>query len=409
VLDRALEIDAQGRLCWFTCVVSTSRQSGKSVLIKSIAMARAHHAQHFGEPQTVLHVSRDVASARRIMLQALRWAEDEGLKARLAQGQECITWPDDSVWAISSEKSVFGFSASAALLDEAWDIDLESTINAAIMPVLVERIQPQLWMFSTAHQDATPSMPHFRRLALEGSPRAMLAEWGAPADSDPDDPLTWRRASAYWTPQREQLMSDARHTKFFAQQWLNSWPEGASGVVGWLPSWDSLAAIPALHSDNATDWPVGACEVAVDRSCVGVAVARRRADGVVEVRSKATPTMEAALSWLSSVRGLQVVMAGASVREQVVGPFMTVMAGIKETRFASPWLAAAVLRNALAHDHDATTSAQVKLARVADTEYGLVLSQKRSAGPIPAVKAVAWCSTAAAEDWYGMSEEPQIF
>ena len=36
VLERALEVDGEGRLCWSTVVVSVSRQSGKSVLVAGV-------------------------------------------------------------------------------------------------------------------------------------------------------------------------------------------------------------------------------------------------------------------------------------------------------------------------------------------------------------------------------------
>jgi len=350
-----------------------------------------------------------VASARRIMLQSVRWAESEGHKVRLAQGQECITWPDGSQWVISSESGVYGFAASEALLDEAWDLDLEKTVQSAIIPVLVEREQSQLILLSTAHPEASATMPHYRRLAMAPDPRrTMLAEWGAADDADPHDPMTWRLSSAHWTEQREELMSDARHTKSFGTMWLNKWPSVVAGVAQWLPAWDSLPTIPA-DSSEYTVWPVGACEMAVDRSCVGVAVARRRDDGRIEVRSRVMPEMDAALAWLNAVPGLQVVMAGASIKELVYGTFLPVAAGLKETRFASPWLSDAVARGIIVHDHDAATAAQVKVARTADTEYGVILSQKRSAGPIPAVKAIAWAGIACSEDWHGFNDAPQIF
>src|SRR4051794_30121782 len=57
VLDRALEFDAAGRLCWRTVVVSAPRQVGKSVLERVLCTWRLHNAELFdGQSQDVLHV-----------------------------------------------------------------------------------------------------------------------------------------------------------------------------------------------------------------------------------------------------------------------------------------------------------------------------------------------------------------
>ena len=43
--------DADGRLCWETIVLSTSRQVGKSWLLRDLCLWRMHQAARFGEPQ----------------------------------------------------------------------------------------------------------------------------------------------------------------------------------------------------------------------------------------------------------------------------------------------------------------------------------------------------------------------
>jgi hypothetical protein len=404
VLDRALEVDASGKFVWRNVVVSTSRQSGKSWLIKALAVARAAHADKFGEPQECLHVANNLMASRRILMSAGRWAMDSGLELRRAQGQERVVWPDGSHWSLSSESAIYGNSASLGICDECWDISLE-VVESALVPTLVERVQPQLWLFSTAHVDATALMPSYRKAALDGDPRTMIVEWSAAPGSDIHDPAVWQAASAHWTEQRGELMAAAQNTPSFAQQWLNQWPNDSGTDAGvWLPGWDALpqavwdASLPVL----------AAVEVAADRSCAGAAVAQRMDSGRVNVLSRVFRDVVEAVEWITGFDPL-VVMAGVSIRDQVLGAWTTQPAGLKETRYSTPWLADAVLRGAVHHDHDADTRVQFRGAKATETEFGMVLSAKKSDGPIPAPKAVAWAAIGISEDWYGIRNAPEIW
>jgi hypothetical protein len=402
VFERALEVDAEGRLCWRNVVVSCSRQNGKSLMIRALAVARASHAAEIGEPQEVLHVANNLMAGRRILLGAARWATDRGLVIRKAQGQEQITWDDDSCWVLSSASAIYGHSASLGLLDECWDL-AQDVLESALLPTLLERMQPQCWLVSTAHAECTPLMPAYRRLALEGDARTMIADWGADPGADPMDPATHRAASPHWSAQRGELMMAARHQKSFKQQFLNVWPGEAPGAVaGWIPGWDGC---PSPSGDPPTGG-IASVEVSLDRSRYGVATARVRDDSAVEVWSRTARSLPEALEVLNGW-GPSVVLAGVSIKDEVaVGSWEVRPAGLRETRVAGPWLQDAVVRGRLAHDHDPATDAQFAVARSTPTEHGEMLSAKRSAGAIPTVKAVVWSSYGAAT---GIVEEPQIW
>jgi hypothetical protein len=401
VLHRALLVDSEGRLIYRDIVVSTPRQSGKGWLAYALSAMRCHHAADLGGQQTVLHIANNLAAARRIHSLSWRWAEGNGLTVRRAMGVERVIWDDGSSWDICSVPAIWGASASVAIGDESWDLPVE-VITSALQPTMVEREQSQLWLTSTANEEATPLMPTYRRLAIEGSPRTFIAEWSAPPDADPHDPAVWRAATPHWSEQRGDLMASAQDTRGFRYQWLNQWPESKDGSHEWLPGWADLGA-----SQGDSGGGIGAVEVSSDRSVYGTAVACRREDGTLDVWTASHPDLEAACAWLTE-RHPVVVLAGLSVKEQVLVPVEVQGVGVKETRYATPVLLEMVRNGRLRHDHGAAMADQVSWARVTQTEYGDVLSAKASDGPIPTAKAVAWSTWAAASGAVA-SEAPAIF
>ena len=64
------------------------------------------------------------------------------------------------------------------------------TVEEAVVPTMVEREQPQLWLVSTAHRMATPLMLGRRAAALaqlEAGEGDLLIEWSAPREAELDD------------------------------------------------------------------------------------------------------------------------------------------------------------------------------------------------------------------------------
>jgi hypothetical protein len=245
---------------------------------------------------------------------------------------------------------------------------------------------------STANENATPLMPTFRQRALDGAPRTMIAEWSAPPGADIRDPAVWRAATPHWTDARGELMAAAVGTKGFRYQWLNMWDTGPGAEAHWLPGWGALPA-----ADVRPTGGTGAVEVSGDRALYGCAAALLLPDGKVTVETSVHRRLEGALTWLGD-RAVWRVHAGLSVAGDVIGMWETVGAGVKETHRSTPWFQAAVRDGLIVHDHDPATADQVAVSRVTETETGPVLSAKRSAGRIPAVKAAAWAAYFAATE-----------
>ena len=81
--------------------------------------------------------------------------------------------------AAREERDVYGYSASIAAVDEAWEIR-PAAIDDALLPTMVEREQAQLLLVSTAHRlvddlDAEP--PPCRPGQLEAGDGDLLIEW----------------------------------------------------------------------------------------------------------------------------------------------------------------------------------------------------------------------------------------
>jgi hypothetical protein len=388
VLDRALEVDADGRLVWSEILVSAPRQVMKSVLLYAVAAARAAHAEHFGEQQTVVHTANRLVAARRVHSMAWLWAEARGFHVSKALDTATISWPDGSTWNVSSLSSVWGSTATAVMADEIWNVPPE-VVEDALLPTLVSVDQSQLWLLSCANAGATVTYARAKRRSTLPDTTTMIAEWSAAPDDDRSDPAVWRAASPVWTEQRERMMRGAQASPGFAEQWLNIWPNTARSVQGWPVGWSELP----LWLDRPRPGLVAAIETATDRSRFGVAVAEL-VDGTVRVASAGFTTLDDATRQLARWAP-GVVLAGVTMASEVLGGFEVIPVGLRETRVATPILADLVRRGLIRHDHDTTTLHEVELARTTPTEGGELLSARRSEGPVPTVKAVMWAAWAA--------------
>ncbi len=219
-LDRALEHDADGALIWSTVICTVGRQSGKSVLSRALCMWRMHHADLFGEPQTILAVANKRSTAIEVMRPAALWAVDKYGKKAARWGNENagIEIPSGDRWLVhaANESAGVGYSVSMVFVDEAWKVKRE-VVDDALAPTMAERTWPQLYLVSTAGDSTSDLMTAYRQRALdrlddpEPGP-VLLLEWSAPADADPDQVDTWKWASPEWTDRREA---------FLRQQWAN--------------------------------------------------------------------------------------------------------------------------------------------------------------------------------------------
>lgn len=306
-MDRALEVDEDGRLVWPTVIITVGRQSGKSVLSRAVCMWRLHHADRFGEQQTILHVANKTDTAREVMRPAGLWAAEQyGKKAvRWGNSMPGITLPSGDRWLVqaANDSSGVGYTVSMAFVDEAWRVDRQ-VVDDALAPTMAEREQPQMWLVSTAGDSQSDLMSAYRQRAIDqlADPTSLLLlEWSAPPDAEPDLEETWRWGSPEWTPRRAQFLRqqfEAVEVEAFRREFLNQWTISANH---WLKDAWWAGTVETAELPKVGTWVV-ALESDFDGSGHAVAVAVVDGDGLVHVRATTHRTIREADEQIGKIR-----------------------------------------------------------------------------------------------------------
>jgi hypothetical protein len=417
VAARLLEVDVDGRLVWETMLLTMARQLGKSWLLRELLLWRMHQAERFGEPQDVLHTGKDVQVIREVMRPALPWADRQpGFKVSRGAGDTSIELlAHRSRWLLRAKTAVYGYSVSVGAVDEAWKVRPE-IVDEGLAPTMVEREQPQLWLISTAHREATALMLARRKAALErleSGDGDLLIEWSTPKTCALDDVEGWRQASPHWTPQRERLIrrqldavqagesevyeDETDPVEAFEAQWLNRWPNrtvptGVGELL--LPAglWAHLEA-PGLLGD-------GPLYLAVEDhfgTGAAVAAAAELGDGRLEVDGWTCEDWDTAMldvQRLGVFREMRVLLVGASLLGRVPDGMIPAPqpAGGAETRLGLPLLRDLAAGGVLAHDNTGELDQAIGGAQVKELSTGLQLVPSSSAH---LVKALCWAVQAA--------------
>ncbi len=243
-LRRQYEVDAAGALVWGEGVESTPRRAGKSTKHKVESLWRVVHADRFGERQLVMLTGKDLPVCKEIHRQGWPFAQGLGWTVRRTNGQEEVEAPDGSRWMVRSQDGVYGYDTTAGRVDEAWAVP-GYVVDDGLEPSMLERVQPQLWLTSTAHRKATSLMPTRIEDAMGagGERRPLLLLWGAGPGDRPDDERVWRAAAPHWSEQRLVMMrrawaratsgesldpDEANPVESFRAQYLNVWPGKAA-------------------------------------------------------------------------------------------------------------------------------------------------------------------------------------
>ena len=414
---RMLEVDEQGALVWETVVLSMPRQLGKSWLLRELCLWRIHQGDRFGEPQDVLHTGKDLAVCKEVQRPARVWAKARSeYRVREVNGQEEIELlADGSRWMLRAKEAVYGYSVSLAAADEAWKVKA-SSIEEGLEPTMVERVQPQLLLVSTAHRLATSLMLGRRRLALEGledGDGELLIEWSAPAECGVEDRTGWRQASSHWSARREHTIGrqleaaqsgvtddpeEPDPVASFRAQWLNQWPrkvvEPQGGTEDLLPAglWANRA-----EPDLVSTGPVW---VAVEDDYgrgAAVCAAGRLPDGRLEVDGWLCDDWDVAMRSVQALqvsRPVRLLTVGASLRDRVPQDLPTpVLAGGTETRVGLALLRDLAAGGQLAHDQNTyELDDALAVAKVREAPTGLFLVAR---GPTHLIRAAVWAVQAA--------------
>lgn len=191
----ATEMLPDGSFAYPIVVVSVPRQSGKTVLIRSVNVERCISypgAECFYTAQS----GKDAAARWKDAVKALYASPlaDEITVYRSA-GSQRVEFPNLSVFQCFAplEKSLHGYTPDMVTLDEAMAHDAErgAELMAAIGPAQQTVRHRQLWIVSTMGTSESVFLHGWIDRARRGEPGICLIEYGVPDGLDVYDPAVW--------------------------------------------------------------------------------------------------------------------------------------------------------------------------------------------------------------------------
>jgi hypothetical protein len=406
-----LQHDDAGELVFLSALLSTARQSGKTVGLREVGWWRLHSGELFGETQNVLHTARNFAPARNTLAPVLDSVDEELYATRRMTNLLQLTRLEDlSIWVAIALTAAYSRTSSLSIVDESWDVSV-ADVEEGIEPTLAEPASSQLLLASTAHRRATGLMLG-RRSVLLGSLRepttSMILEWSAPRVADIADPATWRMASPHWSIRRERRVADALERaqrgesddprgpdpiESFRNQWLNQWPlpsaarDRTGEVFLSVEEWAERVTSSKVYVDY-----VMAVEVAAGETTFGVVGAGITADGTIVLSAETFGTRPALFEALqASMVGVSTVLVGANMYHwpQIQELQATVVSrGGTETLLALPLLRLGVREGDVLHIPDEQLDAQVEELRVRSTTGNRLGISSKSRNDL--VRCAAW-------------------
>lgn len=406
-LDRALEYNENGELIWSEIIVSTPRQSGKSVWLReAILLWRIFDSEALlGEPQVCVHVAHKLKSAVEIFAPAARWVQQENLgKVRWANGEQQIDLMNGNRWILesASDGAAVGFSVNCIVVDEAWRVRRD-VVDGALRPTMTERMASQIYLVSTAGDSKSDLMEKSRQQAmkeLKNPVGTLLIEWSADQWASIDDVNVWKAASPYWSERRHRAIKasfNRMSENEFRQQFLNQWQVN---VDGWMSEslWDAGFSTEQLPQNGL----IAALETNLEGS-FGLTVGGMVKNNLV-LRGQEHANIRSAWAHIQNLANRHPdmeLLVGASLlplkpRTLTVEKIKAV--GPREGRIGTPLFHRLASDKRIRHDGDANMRLQVLRAQPVRSEAGIYLSSARSDGRIDLVKGMAWIAWAIQRD-----------
>ena len=408
VVFRALEHREDGSLCWDNVLLSTTRQVGKSYLLREVILWRMTHTEllHRDEPETIVYTANHLDTSREVWRPAMMWATQQGWEVRKANGEQAITNPAvDARWLVRAVGTAgYGFTISMPVVDEAWSV-APTVVDDQLAPTMVEVVGSQMWLVSTAHPDATPLFPGLRRAATaqQAAPTdTLLLEWSARPGRESDDVEGWREASPFWNERRREFVlsrfEKATSDASFRCQWLNEWPQSSTLGLADETTWASLADPNLARPERGPLWL--ALEAVAGGGGTAV-VGWQDAEGNVCLTAEHRLPMLRALTIVTEAAASHsgsTLLLGASLDKMIDRgqfPGTVMLAGVRETRQATHLFQGLCAEGRIRHNGDSVLAAQVTNAVVAQTDQGVVMSGTRSPVPTDAARGSLWVTWAA--------------
>lgn len=352
VLERSLD-ERGNRWAAFEVALLVSRQNGKGAILEARELA----GLFLLDEQLILHSAHEYKTAAEGFRRVLGLIEGSDMlrrrvrQVRTSHGEEGLELLSGARlrFIARSTGSGRGFSGDCVILDEAQN--LPDAAVEALMPTMSARPNPQLWYTFTAPDKDLAPCDHVarvrRRARKGGDPGLFYAEWSidphtefcAHACRDHDDPasvMAWARAN----PGLGIRISVEHVAREFASMGAAGFARERLGVGNWPMDAAGWQVISEDHWTAAADpaSQVGdpvcfAADVTPDRGWGSIAVAGRRADGLlhVEVTDHRPKT-----SWMvPRILELQERWRPRAVVIDAAGPAGSLVAPLEEAGFVS--------------------------------------------------------------------------
>ena len=264
----ALAVDKEGRYLHDVVAIMVGRQQGKTL------MAHGRSALALACGEVGVYTAQDRGKGSKRWKEAMRqvWLPVFGgaLSAWYGNGTEHArlerTGGEISVFTPTVD-GTRGDALDLVMLDEAYRHPLE--LQGAILPTMLTKQDPQLWLLSNAGDHQSTLLKHYRDLGREGAPKMCWLEWAAEEGADPADPKVWATCMPSLevpggvTLERVQANYDQTHAEAWDRENLNRWSlnETGAGMVD-MVRWAQQSAPLVIHDDQTM--------------CLGVAVNRDR-------------------------------------------------------------------------------------------------------------------------------------
>lgn len=293
-----------GKWAAFECAIVVSRQNGKGGIFEARCLAGLYL---FGE-QLILYSAHEFKTAQEMFLRIQNlientdWLRRRVKRIRTSHGEEGIELLTGQRlrFVARSTGSGRGFSGDVNIMDEAYN--LPATAVDALMPTMSARPNPQLWYGSSAGDKKIAPCEHLARVRRRGiqgdDPSLFYAEWSIEPHTrecaedctdhdDPADPASWAKANpalgiriSVEHVARERASMGERG---FLRERLGvgDWPTDEADQWQVIPQsrWEAVAD----EQSEAVGRVAFAIHVAPDRSYAAIAVAGRRADGLLHL------------------------------------------------------------------------------------------------------------------------------
>jgi len=396
-----LAVDADQKFVHRSSLVSVARQNGKTTIIQALILFWLVEMPKIrGQKQTV------VSGAHRLDLACLLFddlapilEEYYGAKIVKSYGRYQATMPDGSKWWVKALKpnQGHGMSIDLVIVDELFDVNPDA-VEGGLLPAQRARKNPLACFFSTAGTEESVLFQRWREAGIraidKGEPSTMyMAEWSPDPSLDPlhESSWGWGNPALGHTLDLETIRQESKNPDraSFLRASLNLW---VSVVRGWVEPhrWPQL-----YYTGEVPEGGLVAIEASLDDS----RYAATRA--VVLPDERVVVTVEFMVDSINELwEKVQEIALNPKVKfalsptvDATCPPNIErrrIVVGYAELGRFTPLVKNMISEGRLVHTGETMLAEHVQRAVAVRTDNTLVLSSKRSPGPIELARTMVW-------------------